>query len=608
MTHEVEFNARSVPPTEIARSFVPPEGTFARLLSRNHVLMLGPRGSGKTTLLKMLTARALRVWEHPQAISFSKQVTFNAALIQADVAWGRQLEALQGLAFKEQRREAAFVLHTLRALVFAMREAVELARSNPPVHVAHLAVEMSSAQEESFVAAVSGSLEVDPPLRTMLGLELGLEAKLNSINKGTSGASYTSDSLPSTISLLISAFNGLSSDPDRRWGLLFDELEIAPPRVQQFLLSGVRSFDDRVVIKLAMAPYMEDVGFQRSPTSPQPLHDYQTITLSYPNKEEAADFTRELFQKTLQRLGVEADAALELFQISEVNSHFGRRGSTQRERHAVPTEFFNLASKDESFRDYMSKRGLFSKSYAFTERNVASDIRKVLPIVIARDYYLRQYRGNHVVANRSRKTHDLYTGIPAIMEITEGNPRAILTLLGPLMREYRAANEGQARRSHIPMWLQNRAVRRVELLVTSLLQVIPLDLGGFEPGKGLLDFVDQIGRAFEERLLRRPFAPDYVGTFIVDDNVTPAVIAAVGRGLNAGAFVHVPHPNSGPDVLLRGFANQRFRISYALAARYRLLLTLGDRINLSSLLLEGRGAARVELQASLFDEEVDDPR
>lgn len=130
--------------------------------------------------------------------------------------------------------------------------------------------------------------------------------------------------------------------------------------------------------------------------------------------------------------------------------------------------------------------------------------------------------------------------------------------------------------------------------------MVPLDLGGFEAGAGLLGFVDAIGRAFEDRLLSRPFTTDYVSTFLIDENVSNAVVNAIGKALNAGAIIHVPHPDSGPDSLLRGLRGQRFRLSYALAARYRLLLTLGDRMNLSTLLLEMRGVDVREAQQSLF--------
>jgi hypothetical protein len=81
MRIELEYNARSIPPADVARSFIPPTPHFGRLLSRNHTLLLGPRGSGKTTLLKMLTARALNNWTHTEAEVLAPQVTFNAAFI-----------------------------------------------------------------------------------------------------------------------------------------------------------------------------------------------------------------------------------------------------------------------------------------------------------------------------------------------------------------------------------------------------------------------------------------------------------------------------------------------------------------------------------------------
>jgi hypothetical protein len=144
---------------------------------------------------------------------------------------------------------------------------------------------------------------------------------------------------------------------------------------------------------------------------------------------------------------------------------------------------------------------------------------------------------------------------------------------------------------------------------TNLAGDFNVPFGGDEMGgKGLLDFVDQIGRAFEDRLIKGPFVTDYVGTFVLDANVTEPVEAAVGKALNAGAIVHVPHPGSGPDAVLRGLRGQRFRLSYALAARYRLLLTLGDRVNLSKLLLEMRGVHLDNTQKMLFEDGTDDQK
>ncbi len=139
MRIELEYNARSIPPADVARSFIPPSPHFGRLLARNHTLLLGPRGSGKTTLLKMLTARALNSWTHPDARALAPQVTFNAAFVPADIAWGGQIDAVGSMDFNSGRKDAAFVLHTLRAIIHAMREATELSRDGKIKSNGHLA-------------------------------------------------------------------------------------------------------------------------------------------------------------------------------------------------------------------------------------------------------------------------------------------------------------------------------------------------------------------------------------------------------------------------------------------------------------------------------------
>jgi hypothetical protein len=233
-----------------------------------------------------------------------------------------------------------------------MREATELAREERlKPYVKHLAIDITPSQEEQFVKLVAPNLDVRPALPSLLGLELALEGRLDAINSGEGAAPFTVGSFPSKISLLVSAFNGLTGKDDRRWALLFDELEIAPTSVKSFLLSGIRSFDERVVVKLALAPYMDDVGFERNPASPQPLHDYHTIQLTYPNKDDATNFGTELFAKTFERIGVDSPALELLFEPPVGGSQFGRRGN--QKRRGVPEEFKALALKDTSFAQYV---------------------------------------------------------------------------------------------------------------------------------------------------------------------------------------------------------------------------------------------------------------
>lgn len=601
-----EFNARTAPPSDVAKSFIPPEAHFASLLSGNHTLLLGPRGSGKTTLFKMLTVRALRVWNHPEAANYSKRLSFNAVFVPADTAWGKQIEAFDTVPGKSGGKEAAFILHTLRALVRAMREAVELGRSNPPAHLAHLAAELTAQQEERLVQLLREALRITPAISSLLGVELAFESLLDAMNSGVSTTEFNVDSMPSKISTIVAAFNGVTGDNDRRWALLFDEVEIAPPRIKAFLLGAMRSSDDRVIIKLALAPYMDDAGFERTAMSPQPLHDFQTIKLTYPNKSDAKRFSEELFRSTFSRLGFEIGDLSAIFSQPPEGIGFVARSTRHPGRKALPPAFISLAHKDVSFRNYMVERGLTSPGYVFNEPNVAQDIRKVLPIVVARDYYIRQFAGSQAVFHRSRKSKPLYAGFPSIIEVTEGNPRAILTLVTHLVQSLSSSLRSGIHPQKISTSLQSQAIARIELLLTSLLQVIPLDFQGIEAHKGLLGFVDQIGRAFENLLLRKPFRTDYVGAFMLNERVDPTIVSAVGKAVNAGALIHVPSEDSGPDILLRGLVGQRFRISYSLAPRYRLLLTLGDTTVLSKLLFEARGVDVRESQPSLLDDLEED--
>ena len=596
MNFEIEYNARSLPPSEVAKSFVPPMEHLDSLISRSHTLVLGPRGSGKTTLLKMLTVKALANWEHSRAVETCEKVKFNAAFVPADLAWGTQIGFGLDLT-NANAYEAAFTIHTVRSLVYAMREAVELGRQKPPPHLRHLAVQLESQEEAKFVSLVADGLAVSPQLKSLLGLEIALEGKLDAVGHGTADTAYSAGSLIPKLRLLVSAFNGLTGNDERRWALLFDELEIAPPKIQALLLSGLRSFDQRLIFKVALAPFMDKLAFNATAVSPHPGHDYSTVQLTYPNKKEARVFTTELFESTLIRAGFHNVLLHSIF-AHNAGSRFGRRELQKKKRKEIPEEFYSLAEKDTSFEEYTSERRIFSEDYILSENNLAQDVRKVQPIVIARNFYLRSFEDGKPTRQRSRKTYSLYTGWPSIMEITEGNPRAILTLLGPLAKQYSSEMLRRRKRISVPIVMQNQAISRVELLLTSLLRVIPLETSGFGRQSGLLNFIDRVGRNLEAKLLRQRFSTEYVGSFVVDPSVSPAVVTAVGKALNAGAMVHVPYDDSGPEALLRGLRGQRFRLSYSLAPRYRLLLTLGERVNLSSL------AETTDQSPDLFQQEA----
>ena len=584
-----EFNARSLPASEIPEWFVPPESHFLPLTTRDHTVMLGPRGSGKTTLLKMLTIKALNNWTASESKEYIPKIRFNAAMVPGDRLWGRQIADIErdhpGIG------EAIFVAHTIRALLRAMKDVIEVSEHGLRSELTHLKANMEPAKEKQFSEIASKAIRINISLNSVAGLIFELDSILANIDELKENRQFRYENLTGMINAVVSAFNELSTAPtDRRWALLFDELEIAPEKIQTLLMSIIRSGEQRVVYKLAFAPFSPLV-LDESPAGPKRTHDYGVIPLTYANKEDARTFIYQIAERLFLHHVNKLDDIKRILGNSSyrVNHKTGNR---------MPDEFISLQNKDESFASYIKKNSVYRKN-KLNENEKAQYIRKIAPIVKARDYYLSSYTNNRARRERSRKAHTLYHGYPTLLEAADGNPRALLTMLVP-MAQTLMFEKPEGISKPITRVLQSEAIRRAESLLVSLLNVIPAEVEG-DNKKGLLGFVDRIGRRFEGRLLSGPFKPDLLTTFVVDDGVSDAEKFAVGQALNVGAIIHVPYLDANPDGILRGIEGMKFRLSYALAPRYRLPLTLGDTVNLSSLLSPSAGVESDQL--SFFQED-----
>ncbi len=570
-----EFNARSLPASEVASWFVPPETHFVPLLSRDHTVMVGPRGSGKTTLLKMLTINALENWDAPEAVEYINKIHFNAALVPGDRLWGQQVseanEKASGLG------EKIFVAHTVRALLRAMKDVTVASELSTITSTSHLHANMGVENEGVLADTLAETYGLSIRLRSLLGLIFIFDHILANTERLESSRVFETQNLSGLLSATISAFNELAGTPDRQWALLFDELEIAPEGIQSLLMSLIRSSDQRIIFKLALAPYTPYVK-QSRPDAPHIKHDYNVVSLTYPNKEDSRIFSQQIAEKVFSSSANADVRLLNVFGSSafRVNYNKGEK---------LPREFLSLAHKDESFAEHIKITGLTKRNLK-NENERAQHIRKISPIVKTRDYYLSSFHNETAKRHRSRKSHDLYTGYPTILEVADGNPRALLTMLVPMARAVRYVTE-IGRPGLVPRNLQADAVKRAEFLQASLLNVIPVEIEGNEK-KGLLGFIDDIGRSLQARLISGPFKPDLYCSFNVDRDVTDKEEAAIGQALNVGAIIYVPHRDASPDGILKGIRGMRFRLSYSLSARFRLPLTLGEPLNLSALLKRAR--------------------
>lgn len=585
-----EFNAKSLTPQEVARTFVPPTQVFERIINKNNCIVIGPRGSGKTTLFKMLTREALATWSSGILENFSKGIRFHSVFVPADRAWGAQLIAADHTNASVQggsRGEAAFVIHTIIALVSAMREMRE--RQTLPASLSDLNIELPRQVESELATLISSTLGVAAPVASLLGVELSLRSVLMRLDPRSGEDTWPQwaemTRLGHTISALVTAFEGVVKPKTRNWVFLFDELEIAPQSIKRMLITSLRGFDHRVSLKLALVPFMNDIRNIEDFKSPQPGNDFEMISLTYPHKQDAGDFSIDFAQSLLSASGIERAAIPTLFGASVFQVGRTRMSAYVRSKSSDPVNklFSQLAEKDESFRAYLARRGLTGKSASLSEEDRAAVIRKALPSAVARDYFLREYRLNadKPAVFRTRKTHALYTGFPSILELAEGNPRLLLSLLVPMIREFALLREHNAN-AMIPVEVQSAAIVRSQQTFIALIKTLPPSWPSGDSPRGLLPFIDQIGRALEHRLYRQPFEADYIGSFSLPSHASDSLETAVGDALNAGALISLSESPS--DSSLRSLRGRAFRLNYMLAPRYRLPLTAGQDVSLSLLL------------------------
>jgi hypothetical protein len=189
-------------------------------------------------------------------------------------------------------------------------------------------------------------------------------------------------------------------------------------------------------------------------------------------------------------------------------------------------------------------------------------LRKVKPIVLLRDTYLKDVSTK--VVRRSRKNPPLYYGEDSIYAMSEGNPRLLAGLLSELLDVERTGmvNTFPLVRPEV----QSRVLHAASQRMLTGIRTYPLERGANH--RSLSSIVQKLGQFLHSELVTRDFNADPVGSFFVDEDVSPNVVAVLSLGLLIGAFVHV---RSGDGDIPPSIMGSRLRLSYMLAPTYRLL-------------------------------------
>ncbi len=590
------FNARNLSPLQVAKTFIPPK-QFDELLSRQHSVVVGPRGSGKTTLLKMLQLPALAEWQHPEADGLRKKIDFTAAFIASDVSWSEQLNHFDGAILSTQLKHvlgrAAFTTHVLSAIVDSFRDCSSDAIRRVTT-LEHQFVSVSREQERDIAVELSKSWKIDAELLTFSALKIALVQRLSEIlaiakkeslsdeteaKKNLQDVDYLHLDTIATVGAATTAFRVIANCEQKKWALLFDELEIAPRDIQRTLFKNLRSGGHDILYKLSVSPFDKSFKSFDSAKSPTQRNDYQKIELWYPHKESAYAFSEALVSSMIKEaLPNGQRTPSELFGESEFDAPLGpERNQTYLPGGKAYLRFKDLAARDPSFARYLTKHAIDLESLdRLDENNRAETIRRVTSIVVVRETFRGSPRGgpNTPVLPRSRKNPDIYAGARSLFAIAEGNPRWLIGLFTPLIREAAQGKDTVSRAR------QSQEISAAAHTFSALLATFPYKAQN--KNVGLLELLNRIGRSFYLGVVIDDFSAQPPLSFVVDRRCDDELVSALGLALNAGAIVYVPEKDG--ELVLITLRGKRFRLSYMLSAVYKIPLLLGLDANLSGLL------------------------
>ncbi|WP_162799147.1 hypothetical protein [Nocardioides sp. 616] len=609
------LNAIKLSAREVAATFVAPPA-FDALLHADNAILTGPRGSGKTTMLKMMTSEALEHWTGPEADAARATVRSVGVFIGADRTWNEQL-AMPGTDLSGDVRDAltasAFTTHGLRAIVESMdyRLRGDLAHGV----AAHRRVAEEGIDETALARRISELADLSqfalsfPTLRSLLSdrlVEIGTLRNRLRRDSSTTLPSWCDLDFLVVADAAVEAFNVSAGEPDQKWALLFDELELAPRKLVEELLGALRGSQPRLLFKLSLAPANDQFDVLEHEHAPVPGQDYEHVPLTYARKRPAIKFAKALVEATLDRNSSVPVPPIERF--------LGSGDLDSREEvdadEITPTRAYDVGSRlwrtmealrirDESFADYLTANEIDLENLEVLDpARRAARLRKIRNIVVVREYF-RADDGKR----RSRKSFGLYTGADSILSLPDGNPRMIISLVRQLFPRV----DTPATLGRVPTARQSAAIESTLFRFLALLdaqQAVKVD------GKSvaLMELVDRVGAGLAAKIVEEPFSDNVALTLRVNNVVRPEIRALFVRGINAGAFVHIP-PRHGGDPLAGDIVGRQFRLSHLLATKYGLPIHLTPPSALSELLpIDWRtdaGRARrgraAEHAATLFD-------
>lgn len=573
------FNARMISAEEVGHRFVYlPQ--FAEISQPEHTLILGPRGSGKTTLLKMLLRPAREAWMSRTDQPFF-DLRFAAIYVPADTLWVKQL-AGDSIGGRESAELSALVVAAFTANVLhSMVESIEMLGPVKPQGEA----ETSLAKELARVWHLDSSFPSFAGLKTALIERLGdIRALSSRVKLGLHDQKELNapllhyhfvDQLLVAISVLDAS---IGEAAPAKWAICLDEMEILPDWLRLEVLSLLRSTSQRLLFKVSGSPLDHTHAQAFSPTASQPMNDLTVVKLWYARSMDGRKFSRSLADLIVREALQKDVTAKQLLGRSPAEDI-----GPMRDRYKPDQPFWRTLraeiQRDPRVADVCEQYGIDADHPSSASVEVRDAfLRKAAPLLLLRN----EFRNvpDHARDMRTRKLVTYYTGVPAVLDLADGNPRWLVGMLREMLAKKDASRETQ-----IPSRIQAQVTNRASRRYRAFLRMLPNSSAIIrQKSLTLAALTEQLGRFFSNRLLRGEFTLDPIGSFWVDESTNREVLALIRLGVAQGAFIYCDEDwHTVPDSPIR----KRFRLGFLLAPSLKLPLRLYEPISLRESLRQG---------------------